>query len=433
MSLATKILKRIRAERTTRFKKLNLPAEFIAPNYAGRSIVNVPASIIHILGGHIHTPPLDPAITRGLTTGVQRIVLIIADAVGYQRLLDTLDANPQNGFHKLLQRGANLVPITSTFPSTTTAALTALWSGYTPAEHGFVGYQIFLRDYGIRANMIAFSPAATDHFGAQQLVNAGLEPEKFLPVPALPQTLETIGVPVYNLIEAPYVKSPLSRAQIRGTKEMHGVVTSSDLWVTLRQMLEQHRTERAVFTAYWSAVDGIAHTYGASAETVPAEINNFGYSFEYEFWRKLSAPARAGTLFLLCADHGQLDSPLERAIYLHQHPGLWDRLVMDFAGEPRAAYLYCRHGEKDAVREYLETQFDEIFCVLDAQTALAEGLFGTGNLAPEVKHRLGDLIVLPRKNYYLWDRMDEPKMLGRHGGLAETEMLVPLLIARLDA
>jgi len=36
-------------------------------------------------------------------------------------------------------------------------------------------------------------------------------------------------------------------------------------------------------------------------------------------------------------------------------------------------------------------------------------------------------------SYYLWDRRDESTMLGRHGGLAEQEMLVPLMLARLDA
>jgi hypothetical protein len=64
---------------------------------------------------------------------------------------------------------------------------------------------------------------------------------------------------------------------------------------------------------------------------------------------------------------------------------------------------------------------------------LNAGLFGPGFVAAETKYRIGDLILLPRDNFYLWDRNEEPKLLGRHGGLAEKEMLVPLLLARLDA
>ncbi len=433
MELAQRIEKKIRAERGTTFRQLNLPAEFIAPNYRGRSIVNVPASIIKILGGEIHTPSLDSALTQGLLAGVERVVLVIADAMGYQRTLDALAANPRNGWHALLRGGAHLAPITSVFPSTTTAALTALWSGYTPAEHGFVGYQLFLREYGVRANMIAFAPVATEKLGGAQLVHSGLEPEKFLPVPSLPQTLAHVGVPVYNLIEQPYVTSALSRAQIRGTQETRGFVTSSDMWVTLKQIIEAHRRERALFVAYWSAIDGISHTYGPGSDTVVAEINNLAYSFEREFLRALSPAARRGTLFLLTADHGQLDAPPSRAVYLRNHPGLRDQLVMDFAGEPRAAFLYCRNGALDAARAYLQTQLGEQFFVLDAHTALDAGLFGNGAHAPELEYRVGDLIALPRDNYFFYERTDETKMLGRHGGLTAEEMLVPLLVARLDA
>jgi predicted AlkP superfamily pyrophosphatase or phosphodiesterase len=432
MSLSHKIEKQIRAERDVRFKKLNLPTEFIAPNYSGRSIVNIPATIIRALGGHFHTPPLDPEMTKGLTTNVQRVVFVIADATGYQRLLDALEANPQNGFHKLLRRGAQLVPITSTFPSTTTAALTTLWSGYTPAEHGFVGYQLFLREQGVRADMIAFSPVATKNLGAQQLVDAGLEPEKFLPIPSLPQTLEHFGIPVYNFIEAPYAGTALARVQIRGAKETYGFVTSSDMWVVLRQVIEQHRAERALFVAYWSAIDGIAHRYGPSHDAVIAELNNLAYSFESEFLRKLSPAAREGTLFLLTADHGQLDTPPERAVFWRAHPELREHLVMDFAGEARAVYLYCRNGEVNMARAYIETRLGDKFFVLDSRDALDAGLFGSGKRAPELKHRIGDLIALPRENYFC-EEHEEVKMRGRHGGLGEEEMLVPLIAARLDA
>lgn len=431
MSLEHTIEKRIRAERHTRYQKLHLPADFITPNYDGRSIVNVPATIIRALGGHFHTPPLDSEITQDFTRAVQRIVLVVVDALGYHRFLDALDANPQNGFHKLLQRGANLVPITSTFPSTTVAALSALWSGYTPAEHGLIGFQLFLRQHGVRANMIQFSPVATQDLGWQQLVDAGLQPENFLPIPALPQTLEYWGIPVYNFIATPFTDSALAHVQIRGVKETFGFITSSDLWVVLRQQIEKHRAERALFFAYWSALDEIGHHYGPSHDALIAEINNFGYSFEYEFWRKLAPAARDGTLVLLTADHGQLDTPPERAIFWRTHPDLYEHLLMDFVGEARAAYLYCRNGHVDAARAYLETQLGDQFLVLDARDALEAGLFGNGKYAPELTHRVGDLITLARENFY-WEEKDTVTMRGRHGGLSAEEMLVPLIVARLD-
>ena len=411
---------------------LNLPTEWIVPNYAGRSIVNVPTTVVRIFGGEISTPPLDSTITRGLLAGVRRVVFVVVDALGYGKLLETLDANPQNGFHALLRGGAQIAQITSVFPSTTTAALTSLWSGYTPAEHGFLGFQLFLRDLGVRANMIAFSPTATDSLGRDQLIDGGLEPKDFLAVPSLPQTLEPVGVPVYHLLMYPYVKSGLSRVQIRGAKETRGFVASSDMWVVARQMIEEKKNERAVFAVYWGGVDGVGHVYGPSSETMTAEINNLAYSFEREFLNALSPAAREGTLFLLTADHGQLDTPENHTIYLSDHPELRSHLVMDFAGEPRAAYLYCRNGEADAAREYIETRLGDKFLVLDSKAALDAGLFGSGKLAPETKYRIGDLLVLPREDYTLVENHDTHLLLGRHGGLTAEEMLVPLIAARLD-
>ena len=432
MSLAETITQRILGERDARFAALKLPREFVAPNYGGRSIVNVPSSIVRIFGGKMSTPPLDPAIVKDFSRGVERVVLVIADALGYARAIQALERNGHNGFHLLLRNGGCIVPITSVFPSTTTAALTSLWSGYTPAEHGFMGYVLFLREYGVRAQMIGFNPLVTDRLGNEQLIASGLDPDKFVAVSSLPQTLDRYDVPVYNLIEQAFVKSALSRAQIRGQKETRGFVTSSDMWAVLRAWLEEHKLKRALFVAYWSKIDTLAHHYGPSSETIIGEFDNFAFSFEREFLRRLSPAARDGTLFILTSDHGQIDTPPDQTVYLRDHPVLRDRLQMSFTGDPRAIYLHARSGEADAVREYVEKHLARQFFMLDSQEALRSGLFGGGKHAPETRYRIGDLILLPRGHQILWDRNDAPKMLGRHGGLGAQEMLAPLIVSRLD-
>ncbi len=432
MTLADDIQSLIFAERESRFASLHLPPQFVAPNYGGRSIVNVPASIVNIFGGRMSTPPLDAPILAPLANGVKRVVLVLVDALGYRELNRALERNPQNGLHLLRPSGATLVPLTSVFPSTTTAALTALWSGYTPAEHGFMGYQLFLREFNVRANMISFTPVMSEKIANEELLAAGLKPENFLAVPSLPQTLKQHDVSVFNFIEQAYTKSALSRVQIRGQREMHGIVTSSDLWSTLRLSIEQHKFERALFVAYWSKIDTISHLYGPAPEFVLDEIDNFAYSFEQSFLKRLSPQVREGTLFLLTADHGHVDTPIARTVYLRDHPELRSRLVMDPTGEPRAAYLYVRQGEMDAVRDYIQARLGDKFIVLESQAALAAGLFGSGQIAPEARYRIGDLIVLPRSSHILWEEDKPPHNLGRHGGLNAAEMIVPLIAARLD-
>jgi hypothetical protein len=183
-SLAKSIESKIRAERA-RFASLALPPEFVVPNYEGRSIVNLAASLAQVFGARLDRKPLDAEILEPWLQGVRQVVLVMVDALEYHTLRRALTAKRRNGLRRMLQTGGRLVPLTSVFPSTTTAALTSLWTGSTPAEHGFVGYQLFLREYGARANMITFSPAATQSQGKYQLVEAGLQPEKFLPVATL--------------------------------------------------------------------------------------------------------------------------------------------------------------------------------------------------------------------------------------------------------
>jgi hypothetical protein len=220
--------------------------------------------------------------------------------------------------------------------------------------------------------------------------------------------------------------------QIRGQRETRGFVVASDMWVQLRDWLTERKAERALFVAYWSAVDNIAHTSGPSAPSLGAEIQSIAYSFEHEFLRPLSAAAREGALFLLTADHGQLDTPPARAVYLRNHPALTEHLLFTPTGEARAAYLHCVNGEAAAARDYVETRLSDRFVVVDSREALEAGLFGRGVCAPETRYRIGDLLVLARSNHILWEGSEPPKMLGRHGGLTAEEMLVPLLAARLD-
>ena len=114
MDLPQTIETKIRAEARSRFTKLALPGEFVAPNYHGRSIVNVSISIARLLGARTIGLPLDAEILDGLDTDVRRIVLVIVDALGYSLLLKAMNEDASNGFHSLLQLGARILPVAST-------------------------------------------------------------------------------------------------------------------------------------------------------------------------------------------------------------------------------------------------------------------------------------------------------------------------------
>jgi hypothetical protein len=156
------------------------------------------------------------------------------------------------------------------------------------------------------------------------------------------------------------------------------------------------------------------------------------YLLRQEFLDRLPAKDRDGTLLLVTADHGQIEIPQERIVSVADHPQLQQDLLVPVMGESRAAFLYPRPGRADAIADYLRRNFEDTFTVLRSADALAAGFFGQP-VSDEALARAGELLVLPRGNYAL--QQDRPKisLVGRHGGLTDQEMLVPLIGVRLEA
>jgi hypothetical protein len=69
--------------------------------------------------------------------------------------------------------------------------------------------------------------------------------------------------------------------------------------------------------------------------------------------------------------------------------------------------------------------------VLDSVEALETGLMGKP-ITDETYARAGELLVIPRGNHALQQSQPPVSLIGRHGGLSEEEMLVPLIGARLE-
>jgi hypothetical protein len=196
-------------------------------------------------------------------------------------------------------------------------------------------------------------------------------------------------------------------------------------------LLDRQSHERAFFWVYWGELDHLSHHYYPDNERPQADFIAFTAALENLFFAQLSPGARRETLFLLTADHGQIVTRPDPHYDLRNHPGLARRLHILPTGENRLAYLYIRPGQTEAVREYIERTWPNRFITLDPAFAVEGGLFGPGPVHPRLLDRLGDLMLASRDDAYLWWGEKENHLFGRHGGLSQDEMLVPLLVARL--
>ena len=432
-NLAAEIERTIHAHRLPALEDALPEGEFVLPRYADLSLVNLPATSAALLGVTLPgAPPLPHDIWKPFAGGVRCVIRVIIDALGYYRLQRLMAAHPDTLFHQLLGQGARLIPLTSVCPSTTVSALSSLWTGYTPAAHGMVGTRLFLRDKGLQAHMIYFNPIGFKNHNA--LLEEGMDPGQFLPVPGMAAQLAAQGIESHVFINRHIVDGGLSDIFFRGVKTLHGFVggSSADLWHMLRHFLEERTGERLFISVYWGLIDSLSHQRGPSSPLIDAEVRSWTAMMQQEFLDRLSPAAAAGTVLTFVSDHGQVDISCADAVRLDHHPQLTADLLMKPVGEARLPFLYARQGRVAAVRRYVREHLGHAFVVLDSAQALEAGLFGPGSLAPETAARLGDLILVSRRRHILYDRDDELDWLGLHGGLSAKEMLVPFMITRLD-
>ncbi|MCP8314622.1 MAG: alkaline phosphatase family protein [archaeon] len=411
-------------------KKKSKLKGFVTPFYEKYSIYNIPTTILSIfqasISGHKTIPK---EIIEDHLDGVNKIVLLVVDSMGYKNFL-----NPpiKDSTLKILSDNSKIIPITSTFPSTTTTALTTINTGVMPQEHGMIGYTMYLKEYGLIANMVDFTPAYDYKWGI--LLEMGLDPKEFLGVETIYEILNKKGIKPYAITR--HKESGLSRMHHTGAK-VFNYINSSDLFVILRKLLESEINEEIYTYAYWDLLDAISHIYGPSSEEALAELKSFLYSYKNEFIDKLKPEVAKETLLMITADHGQSEVLEENTIFASDHPELMNKLWIPPTGDSRAAFLYVKQGEMDGVKDYIHRNIKDKLLVLDSNEAIRDGLFGFGPYNKKIIDRVGDLIMLPYSNYSFAYRHRGAErefiMRGSHGGLSEDEMFVPFICKNLKA
>lgn len=389
------------------------------PAYSGYSLANLPASVCAWLGAPpLGAAPLDSVYTTTMKDRYRHVVVTVVDALGLDLFMQFLDQSPWQDWlpHALL------APLTSVTPSTTASALTTLWTGVPPSGHGIMGHEMWLKEYGMIAEMILQAPAA--FIGdAGSLQRAGFSPFQFLPVPTLGNYLTAQGVDVFALQPASIARSGLS-TMLLGGAEVLPYRNLSDLWVTLDALLARQQGKTTYVYAYWGDIDELSHRYGPGDERVLFEFDAFSRSAE-RFAAHRLRHGRGDTLWIMLADHGHIPTPANPHYELRNHPALLDDLVMAPSGENRLPYFFLRPGHTDHAREYIEQAWPGEFRILPSSAVLETDLFGNGEPYARTAERLGEWVLFPQGDAYLWWADKPNTLVARHGGLSRQEMLVP--------
>jgi hypothetical protein len=399
-----------------------LPPGLVWPRYEGGSVVNLACSVLQKFGAESPWPGLDGDLLPGpLLRQARSVLLLVVDALGRLSLDRALAAGAAPHLASLLGRpGTVSSTLTSVFPSTTAAALTAISTGATPAEHGLLAYTVWFPEADSVADCLTWETRPRGRNVLDRVQPAV--------VPTVYERLAQAGIPGYIVSNAAFQSSGLGLVLDRGVTDFLGYVTPSSIPPLAVQALAAAGGPAFLF-AYWHGLDDVGHRSGPDSPLCAEELR----MFDGMLGRLTERLAGTGTLLLLTADHGMIGVDMAHAYAVNGTP-VEAELASRLAGDARAPYLRARPGRAEALARVLEETFPGTFDILPARQAMAAGLWGA-RTSPFLA-RIGDWVVLPRGNGRIWHNPEVPLaglplQLGSHGGLSPEEMLVPLVAALL--
>ncbi len=375
----------------------------VTPDLAGGSIVNLVATLVQHFGIPAGPVPLRDAPALA---DAEVLCLLIVDGLGLGQLRRHLREGvmPHLG-SALASGGAELRPLTSVFPSTTAAALTSLYTGLSPSEHGRLGYAL------------AVEGGVAELLGLRDL-DSGLplrQPEALLRGESLFLPLTAKGVDCLSLLPDAIADSPLSRWHAAGSRLLR-YRSPGDLPALVRLAGQGPRPRYLV--AYLGDYDLLCHAFGPESK----EADRYARYLDRLLRSIRTALPREGARLLVTADHGQRSLRPERALALQEVEGFPDLLRRPPAGERTLRYLMLRPGAEAAARHLLAGHAD-----LVAPRGLPFGVPADSGIL----ERVGSHVALPMPGVQLlwrYGSFAEEAWRGGHGGLSPQEMEVPLLV-----
>ncbi len=399
------------------------------PAYAGRSLPNLAASIVRAIGGEPSALALPPLEARLDPFDGRRadgpVLLFVVDGLGLERLRDAAARAGALGASTWLRHCA---PITSVFPTTTTVALASLSTASSPSRHGLVGYRQYLPAFGAVVDMLRMSPL-------------GVAQDEALVGPAWSSSSVIAAPTIFRGSVAGAVA--VSRDRFEGHAFTRMIYDGAayepysafaDLAASLVHLLGREPPPPLV-VAYWDELDTVQHLRGPAAPWAELEIARLADLLG--FVASALTPARARqTTAIVTADHGLVPLEPSRQTAFDAAPEIMAHLARPPTGDRRVGLLKARAGEVAALERAVLERLPAGARSLSADEAIRAGLFGPPPYHPELEERVGDLVVLVPSpggiTYALPGRSPARRhLLGGHGGLEPSELLVPLVAAPL--
>jgi hypothetical protein len=392
-----------------------MPSNFIKPRYDRGGFAGLPQRVQEHLTG---------------PEKWERLVFFLIDGFGTRFVEKFQEA----AFLKRMRRDGHIETLTAQFPSTTAAHITTIHTGLPVGEHGVFEWNYYEPSLEAIITPLLFSFAGTAE--RDTLKSVGAKPRRLFPATTLYRGLKKSGVSATIYQHREYTPSSYSDVIFSGATA-RGYKTLPEALVNLGEALSL-QAPPAYFFLYFDKLDAICHEYGPESPQVSAEIESLLLVMENIFMGAVAGRAKR-TLFLLTADHGQVETDPATTVYLNREPrfaGVEKYLKTDGQGRPfvpagscRDFFLYIKEEMVDEAQAFLAARLEGQAEVRKVAQLAEEGYFGP-QVSPVFRARAGDLVLLPYAHESVWwyekDKFEQ-RYYGHHGGLTRQEMEIPLI------
>ncbi|MDA3886957.1 MAG: alkaline phosphatase family protein [Candidatus Delongbacteria bacterium] len=378
------------------------------PDYDGGSIVNLMSTISGCFNVDSKYSELKDLSSNDLKK-YDNIVTLVIDGLGYNFVNKTKDN---------LIKDNVISKITSVFPTTTAACITSFATGLAPMNHGITGW--FMKVKKDRkvfpSTILLFNNRRT----GKQLTDYGIMPKDIFIDNRLSKGIKDITV----IHPEATNNSTYSNYMLDGAKKLNYKDLQDYFLVTAQAVKKKCITQKYIYS-YLPDFDGVFHELGGKSK----EIKELYSKINSELKKFLKNIKGTNTLVLITADHGLKDNSPASRFKMNDYPQIVDLLNFPLCGEPRAAYCYVKRGMNDKFEKVVKEQLSHAFYLKRSKDMIKDEYFGLYEPTPQFKHRVGDYILLAKKNYVIKDFLPREEVkyhMADHGGLSEDELFVPL-------
>lgn len=318
----------------------------------------------------------------------KHVIVMVFDGMGSSCLRTHL---PENSFLRMHWQE----DISSVFPPTTTAAITSLESGLTPAEHGWLGWTLHFSE--VNKNVAIFPNTCNGKLASQEHLA-----RKYMPYKSVFEQIREAGH-ADALCISPYGE--------------HKIETLDEGMEVLREKCQSDDKKYLYF--YWPEPDYSTHDFGCTSDETGILVR--------EINRKVEALCSElnDTLVLITADHGLTDVTYRNVCY---DKDLKKSLKYPPTIESRCASFHVKEGSQQVFPELFRRCMGENFKLLTHQEVLDQKIFGEGIMSERTQEYIGDYLAIATANECIAYRKEHKPFMAAHAGGTLEERQIPFIV-----